>query len=191
MINRARVLFAFNEHKTVEAAAHLIDLAGGELDLIVLLKLLYHADRRALIERGLPITGDQMVSMKLGPVLSRVYDTTKGQFAGIRSWPEFISAPPPNDPNKPVRLRKRPPQGQLSRYERAVLDGIYAEHGKRDKWEFIESTHKLPEHRDPGSSRLAIDPTVILRDAGKTTEDISWFEEIVRTSRQAARLRAQ
>ena len=44
------------------------------LDTIVLIKLLYLADRKALLESGYTITGDGMVSMPLGPVLSTIYD---------------------------------------------------------------------------------------------------------------------
>ena len=36
---------------------------------IKLIKLMYLADRRCLIETGFPITGDRMVSMPKGPEL--------------------------------------------------------------------------------------------------------------------------
>src|SRR5713226_1521267 len=118
--------FAFNERKTAEAAAHLLNMAGGSMELLVLLKLLYLADRRTLIERGMPITGDRMVAMKKGPVLARVYDATKGKYVAMPSWGEFVLNPQEGDPNKRLRLLSEPPaQGRLSNYEIEVLREIH------------------------------------------------------------------
>lgn len=190
MVNSDRMEFAFNERKTAEAAAHLLHMAGGSMDLLVLLKLLYLADRRTLIERGMPITGDRMVSMKKGPVLARVYDATKGKYVAMPSWETFVSMPKEGDPSKRVRLLEEPPaEGRLSNYEIAVLQDIHTQHGHDDKWDLSDLTHKLPEYRDPGDSRLPIDPKVILRSAGKTEEEIAWTDELARTSRAMARQR--
>jgi len=182
--------FAFNERKTAEAAAHLLNMAGGSMELLVLLKLLYLADRRTLIERGMPITGDRMVAMKKGPVLARVYDATKGKYVAMPSWGEFVSNPQEGDPNKRLRLLSEPPaQGRLSNYEIEVLREIHRQYGHEDKWDLSDLTHKLPEYRDPGDSHLPIDPRVILESAGKTKEEIAWSDELARTSREMARQR--
>jgi len=186
----APVEFAFNERKAAEAAAYLLESAGGSMDLLVLLKLLYLADRHALIERGMPITGDRMVAMKKGPVLARIYDATKGKYVEMPSWSRFVSRPMPDDPAKKVRLLNKPTSdSRLSNYERAVLKDIHGQYGHVDKWELSELTHELPEYRDPGESRLPIDPRVILKSAGKTDDEIAWVDELARTSRAVASLR--
>src|SRR5258705_6624824 len=65
----------FNEQKTTEAAAHLIKRRGqGYMSYMKLIKLLYFADREALLRWGSPITADTFYSMDRGPVLSRVHD---------------------------------------------------------------------------------------------------------------------
>lgn len=190
MVNSDRMEFAFNERKTAEAAAHLLHMAGGSMDLVVLLKLLYLADRRTLIERGMPITGDRMVAMKKGPVLARVYDATKGKYVAMPSWEQFVSNPKEGDPSKRVRLLSEPPaEGRLSNYEIAVLRDIHTQYGHEDKWDLSDLTHRLPEYRDPGDSRLPIDPRTILESAGKTEEEIAWSDELARTSRAMARFR--
>jgi uncharacterized phage-associated protein len=182
--------FAFNERKTAEAAAHLLNMAGGSMELLVLLKLLYLADRRTLIERGMPITGDRMVAMKNGPVLARVYDATKGKYVAMPSWEQFVSSPEVGDRTKRVRLLSEPPtEGRLSNYEISVLQEIHGKYGHEDKWDLRDLTHKLPEYRDPGDSHLPIDPRTILESAGKTKEEIAWSYELARTSRDMARHR--
>jgi uncharacterized phage-associated protein len=184
-----RVEFAFNEQKAAEAAAFLLESAGGSMDLLVLLKLLYLADRQTLIQRGMPITGDRMVAMKKGPILARIYDATKGKYVGMPTWGRFVSQPEPADAAKRVRLLARPVNnGRLSRYERQVLSDVHARYGHEDKWDLSELTHALPEYRDPGDSRLPIDPKIILKSAGKTDEEIAWVDELARTSREAATL---
>jgi len=186
VVNRARMEFGFSERKTTEAAARLLRLAGGEMDLIVLLKLLYLADRRALVERGMPITGDRMVSMRKGPVLARVYDASKGKWVGMPSWHTFVSRPKDGDPDKPVQLLQEPPaDGALSDYEIDLLAQVHAQYGHKDKWDLSELTHNFPEYRFPGDSVLPIDPRVILKSEGKSVEDIAWVEDLARTARAA------
>ena len=182
--------FAFNERKAAESAAFLLDIAGGSMDLLVLLKLLYLADRRALIERGLPITGDRMIAKKNGPILARIYDATKGHLVGMPSWSQFVSQPRSDDRAKRVRLvGKLKADGRLSNYERQILRAVHDEYGHENKWTLSALTHELPEFRDPGASRLPIDPKVILRNAGKSDDEIAWVDELARTSREAASLR--
>src|SRR5260370_12146701 len=62
----------FNERKATEAAAHLLKLRGGRMSYMKLIKLLYLADREALLRFGCPITTVRYVSIDRGPVLSRV-----------------------------------------------------------------------------------------------------------------------
>ncbi len=66
--------YLFEEKKAAQAAAYLLKLHGEPMKYFVLIKLLYLADRQSLIETGLPITGDKMVSMPHGPVLSQILD---------------------------------------------------------------------------------------------------------------------
>jgi len=62
----------FNERKATEAAARLLKLRGGTMSYMKLIKLLYLADREALLRWGRPISTDRYVSMDRGPVLSHV-----------------------------------------------------------------------------------------------------------------------
>ena len=67
----------FNERKTTQMAVYLLQLAGGTINKMKLLKLLYLSERESLRRYGMPMTGDKIVAMEYGPVLSTTYDLTK------------------------------------------------------------------------------------------------------------------
>jgi hypothetical protein len=167
------IRFPFREEKAAQAAAHLLKLHGNEMHYLLLMKLLYLADRRALIERGLPITGDKLVSMDWGPVLSKVKDLLtiepEPQADGT-IWRTYVSEPA----NYKVRGRQDEPEAdELSDYEIAILEEIDALHGKTDRFELSKWTHELEEWKDPHGSSLPIAPEDILRAAGKSSEEIA------------------
>src|SRR6266436_1981672 len=85
----------FNERKATQAAARLLKLRGARMSYMKLIKLLYLADRTALLRWGRPITTDNFVSMDRGPVLSRMLDlATEEILPGQTSvWAHHISEP--------------------------------------------------------------------------------------------------
>lgn len=164
--------FWFNDRKTAQAAAFLVRLRGGSLNYMKLIKLLYLADRQRLIDHGVPLTGDSLVSMKHGPVLSRVLDLiSEGPSAQPSAWFEYLSAPS----GYSVAVRPDAPldTDELSRAELRLLTAIDAQYGEIDKWALVDLLHKiLPEWQDPGDSVLPIEPETILRFANKSEEEI-------------------
>lgn len=159
--------FAFNEEKAAAAAARLLELNKGPMEYIKLIKLLYLADRRSLIETGYPITGDAMVSMDHGPVLSRVYDSLN--FAGDDGpWQRHVSAPE----NYAVRLLAPTDGMPVSEYEEEVLREVFSAYGHLLWPRLVELMHELPEWQDPHGSSWPIDARIILREAGKSDEEI-------------------
>ncbi len=162
--------FMFDEGKAAQAAALLIGLHGGRINYMALLKLLYLADRRALIETGYPITGDHMVSMPHGPVLSRIYGriSTGAPPIGQSVWHKWISDPVRYE----VEARGEVPDDRLSRYEIATLHAIHDRFGAMDQWALRDLTHELPEWEDPGGSSHPIRPERILESAGKSAAEI-------------------
>src|SRR6266478_6252954 len=67
----------FSHKKSAQVAAILVSKEGGSINYMKLLKLMYLADRQALLEAGKPITGDQPVCMKDGLLLSEIYNLIK------------------------------------------------------------------------------------------------------------------
>lgn len=164
--------FAFDSRKTAQAAAHLIHLNGGSLNYMVLIKLLYLADRQSLIETGMPITGDKMVAMPHGPVLSRTYDEINMGESIIpqlsSAWYKYVTEPQ----DYIVKNKQAAEDDQLSAYELQLLASVYNKFGGMNKWALRDYTHELPEWTDPNGSSHPIEPETILRACGKSDEEI-------------------
>ena len=156
----------FREDKATQAAALLLKWRGGQMSYMKLLKLLYLADRAALIRWGRPLTFDAYVSMRNGPVLSRTYDLiSEGVPPDENSlWRECISEPS----RYSVSLIADCPSDLLSDAEEGLLKEIFEEFGWRNRWALVEYCHTLPEWTDPGDSALPIGYEDILKAGGKS-----------------------
>jgi len=167
--------FFFNPRKAGQAAAYLIQADGGKKNLMALIKLLYLSDRAALLESGAPITGDRMISMPHGPVLSRIYDSAAAGWRSFDAWYDYVSERESHDV---VLAHPNPERGELSDYEIGVLEAIHQGYGHLDQWELRRLTHNLPEYEDPSGSSLPIDPVTILRSAGKSNAEIEQLSSL-------------
>lgn len=167
--------FLYNPKKAAQAAAQLVRFNGGRMSLYALIKVLYLADRKALVDRGRPITGDKMACMPYGPVLSRILDEANAPEPN-EFWREYLS---PSEDNS-ISLRHEPPIEELSEYELQVLRSTYDAYGRYDFAQFKWHTHHLPEYEDPNGSSCAIDPATILREEG-------WTEQEIQDARVSAR----
>jgi uncharacterized phage-associated protein len=166
--------FRLNERKAAQAAAYLLHRHSGRLPYMVLIKLLYLADRRSLVETGLPITGDRMVSMPYGPVLSGVLDLVAHGPSIPSLWLEYVSEP---DGYDVTAARAAVETDALSAYELEVLDEIDASYGRLSKWALVDFCHTLPEWQDPQGSSLSIEPEDILRSAELAEAEIRRIAE--------------
>jgi uncharacterized phage-associated protein len=166
--------FPFDERKAAQAAAYLLKRHHGRLNYMKLIKLLYLADRKALLDLGNPITGDRMMSMPKGPVLSGILDLINwGRRRSETSvWLQYVSEPIGYDVTLAAEGISIDELDRLSESERQVLDEIDEEYGRVDKWSLVELTHRLPEWHDPRGSSLPIDPAEILREEGRSEEEI-------------------
>jgi uncharacterized phage-associated protein len=174
--------FHFNDRKTAQAAAFLLKSGGGTLNYMKLIKLMYLADRAMLLAKGIPITGDRMVAMKHGPVLSQVLDfINNGPDDGDNesAWFEYIEAPEGYDVSlKDGAHAAAEELDELSRYEMGVLKSIFEKYGAMDKWELVNLLHQiLPEWADPGASASPIRPEQILRAEARPEEEIQQMKQ--------------
>jgi uncharacterized phage-associated protein len=169
------MLLDFDIKKAVAAAAYLIERQGGTEDMYTLLKKLYYADRIALVKWGQSITGDKLVSMDKGPIVSKIYDLLKdqGTETNLISWKDVIS----RETNYKIILRKNADLGVLSEREMEALEEsrnrINKIRGSIGAW----LVKNCPECEHPEGTSTSIDPAKILRLAGKTEEQIREIEE--------------
>ena len=160
--------FIYDQIKATQAAACLLKRRGGRHDYGSLVKLLYLADRKALISGGGSITGAGPVCMPHGMVLSEVLNSITKAGEGTY-WRQFISSPQ----GRYVSLLSSPPSpDHLSRFEHDILVNIDQEFGTFSFTKLRRYTHKLPEYQDPQGSSIRIDPEIILARAGVKEEYI-------------------
>jgi len=156
----------FSEAKTAQVAAFFLRLHGGRMHYLKLLKLLYIADREALLRWGCPITMDRYVSMDNGPVPSTAYRLVVEDIPKP-NWRRYIS-PPVGD----YEVELTPtvaPTGLLSRAEEALIGEVFDLFGRWNRWRIVEHVHTFPEWRNPDGSSIPISLRDIL-EAGNRSE---------------------
>lgn len=133
----------FNERKATAVACYFLNRAGGELEDLKLMKLMYLSEREMILRANVGITGDSFFSMQNGPVLSETLRLMQGKskIAGREVWNEHIEIPE----QWKVKLRKIADQNVLSEAEQLVLAEQWRQHGKKNKWKLVDLTHTFPE----------------------------------------------
>ena len=131
-----------------------------------LIKLLYLADREALLRWSYPITTDQYFSMRRGPVLSNILDLiNEGSASGEeRIWETYISP----RANHEVSLIADPPDAELSKAERALLREIFDQYAQLDRWALVDIVHEFGEWQSIDHGRSPIEYVDIFRAGGMT-----------------------
>jgi uncharacterized phage-associated protein len=171
------IQFPFHPEKAVEAAALLLKLHDGKpMKYLGLLKMLYIADRVALKLMDQPITGDCYVSMDYGPVLSGVYDLIKGKAVddALPLWSKFISSPNLNF----VSLIADPGNQDLCEDEEEIIQEVYKRLGHLDPFDVANWTHEFPEWKNPKGSAVPISVEDILKNVGKSNEEIQEIQQV-------------
>jgi uncharacterized phage-associated protein len=168
---------SFDESKATEAAAFLLSRSDQTMNYMKLIKLLYLADREALIRWGRPISTDRYVSMKHGPVLSNVLNLISfgslSEKAG--SWSSLISNPSGYDVSLEREISEEDFE-ELSVAERKLLDEIWRKYGGLDEWELVDLLHDVGEWQDPHGTSVPISYSEILRAGGRSEDFIAAVE---------------
>lgn len=130
---------------------------GGDtlrMNYMKLLKLLYLAERRSLLEASKSISGDRLIGMSKGPLLSETYDLIKAgaKGSGEGYWCKRIKT----EGYDVVVIDDGEMEFEdLSDADERRLNQVYDEFGHMSEDELVEWTHdNLAEWTDPkGSSR--------------------------------------
>jgi uncharacterized phage-associated protein len=166
----------FNEAKATQAACRLLQLRGGTMSYLKLIKLLYLVDREALLRWGRPVTTGRYISMAHGPVVSQIYDLIREEIPPGRAsfWCQHVSEP---NHAYEVSLIKDPGNSELSPAEDDLLIEVFRQHGSKTRWELVELCHALPEWEDPHGSAFPIELRDILKAGRKTDTEIAAIED--------------
>jgi len=171
----------FDIHKSIAAAAYLSRKWGENLTVLFLIKMLYAADREALVKWHRTITGDAPVSMDNGPVLCRIYNLVKGNARGadMQAWDHVFQAREANA----IRIRPEANVEALLDYlsdrEIDALDSAFQK-VKKVKGKIADWAHKeFPEWENPESASKPIDfKTVLLKEGLSDREATAIVTEI-------------
>jgi uncharacterized phage-associated protein len=166
---------SFNERKATQLASAFIALSGGSLNHMKLIKLMYLADREALLRWDRAITGDAYFSLKHGPILSTTLSMiSDGQNpTDEKFWFEYIA----KSGDYEVVLAQPCPPYDLSQAEEELIHEVFAEYGHYDKWELVDHLHRiLPEWQNPGNSAFPIYIEDILKAGGRDEWEVSQIE---------------
>ena len=139
-----------NINKAIQLAAFLIKLNGGKENYTKLIKLLYLAEREAILNWGFPILFDDLYSMRNGPVVNTIMDIIRHKDIN-ELWDKYI-----NTIKFDVVLLDNPGEDELSLAEMQLLENIYKEHKDKNWSEMISFTHQLPEYVKVENGRKTI-----------------------------------
>lgn len=176
--------FCFNEKKATQLAAAFIERSGGVLNYMKLIKLMYMADRAALVGWARPITGDAYLAMKHGPVLGETYSMISDGHspASDSYWFAYVKRTGQYD----VSLSQPCPPNNLSDAERAVIEKIFEEYGHYEKWKLVDYLHEtLPEWSHPEMGCFSISVQDILTAEGFSIKQATEVEEEMSSLKEA------
>ena len=167
---------SYNESKAMAMAAFFLERAGGRLNDIKLMKLMYLAEREALLKMNATVTGDSFVIMMHGQVLSNTLRRMSPHLeAGgdpALIWRDYI-LPCESGTDNEISLRKSAPSDEfLSKFELSLLSGVWDEFSGMDKWQIRDFCHKLPECQEIPSGRIPLDVADILYAEGLSQEEV-------------------
>ncbi|WP_297497231.1 Panacea domain-containing protein [Ferrovum sp.] len=158
----------FNERKAAQMAAFFLGQPPErKMPHLKLMKLLYLSDREAVRVFGWPISGDRLVSMPHGPVLSQTLNLMDGDVESQPGgWEELIS----DKENHELSLRQpldAAALDELAPAEIEVLKAVWDKFGAMDKWEIRDWTHHhCAEWKDPKGSSFPIQYDALARAVG-------------------------
>lgn len=180
----------FNQRKTAQEAAFFLGKAPDKrMSHLKLMKLLYLADRESVRLFGWPISGDRLVSMPHGPVLSQTLNLMDGDAESQPDgWDAWIS----DKENHELSLR-RPIQAadldELAPAEIEVLESVWGQFGSMGKWEIRDWTHKhCAEWQDPNGSSFPIRYEDLARAVGFDEEAARRVAEQIQAEDKVDRL---
>jgi uncharacterized phage-associated protein len=177
--------FRFQIGKATEASCEFMRRAGGRINIMKLVKLVYLLDRLSLDRRGIPVVGGDYLSMRNGPVTSEVLDLiNSGRLLGESDprWEQSVS----DRRNHDVQLERMPEREHLSDAEAKLVDEIWAEHGGRDQWQLVEWCHAhCGEWTPPPKGSAPISVERIGKALGRSPE---FIEKLAREAAELNRL---
>lgn len=136
----AAPIAGFRSRKAAQLAALFANFAGGTIEKLKLVKLIYLAERDFLGEYHFPMLFDEFYSLYNGPVCSATLNGIDGVIHG-EIWDHYITR---HGKDRIVAVKKFAPTAydELSAAERSMATKIWTEFGHKTAGQLVEYTHK-------------------------------------------------
>lgn len=138
---------AFSHRKATQALNWLARQAGGRLNKMAALKLVFFADRYHVRKYGRPVTGDSYLAMNYGPVPSGTKDLAYlSEFLSNheRSYAETYLQRSTADAHS-FESKAEPETRVFSETDLEALGFAWAQFGRFDQFALADITHDYPE----------------------------------------------
>jgi uncharacterized phage-associated protein len=160
-------LKGYRPDKAAEEAAFFTDKAGGQIDKLKLIKLLYLTERESMTARARPMIYDEMYSLTHGPICSNALNGINGKLDKTL-WSKWVKL---DSNNKTVRLLKRVSRSKLdhlSDSDLKIMEQVWASFGHMTSAQIRKWTHdNCPEYTDVAEgSRVPIDYIEVFESVG-------------------------
>jgi len=167
--------FEFHSEKATQVACLFAGNAGGQINIMKLVKLIYLLDRLALSRRGHPVVGGRYVSMRNGPLTSEILALINGDLSGNdTAWDKHFS----DRANHLIEVQSAAGTTALSKSEVQMVAEINTRFGTYDKWQLVKWCHdNCTEWHEIQSGCHDITPKRILHHLGKKEDEINYIVE--------------
>jgi uncharacterized phage-associated protein len=146
--------------KAAQTIAYFAMRAGGSINVLKAIKLVYLADRESVRRRGHPIQSEPRFSLPHGPVNSTTLDHLNGAYRENQPiWQSVLDARAGNNVGLVNGNLSEDNLETLSKRELSILNDIWEQMGHMDRFDLADWTHipeNVPEWEDPNGSRKGI-----------------------------------
>ncbi len=157
----------FDAEKGAQVAGVLLSHAPNQtMDRIKLIKLMYFVDRQAFLEYGATISGDRMVSLPKGPVLSETLNALKGAPAYSNEFTKWVVIPHEGYSYSLAAGADPDDADLLSDADMEIIENVWDQFGKMDGF-------ALAEWENPGKSSIPISLEKLAIALGMSNEEAS------------------
>jgi len=146
------------------------------MDRIKLIKLMYFVDRQAFLAYGATISGDRMVSLPKGPVLSETLNALKGAPAYSNEFTKWVVIPHEGYSYSLAAGADPDDADLLSDADMEIIENVWDQFGKMDGFALVEWTHdpkNCPEWENPDKSSIPISLEKLAIALGMSNEEAS------------------
>ena len=163
--------FKFKKEKALEAISFILEKSENKkLQIALLVKMIYFSNRECLDKYNFALTGGELYSLPNGPIIEEVLDLLNSQSSIYKRV------------DKVIELEEPIIEKSLSEAEIEILEDNFKKFKNYTFAQLIDYCHDkrfVPEWKDPGYSRIWIDPLDLLLLIDKNHEEIEFIKESI------------